>query len=433
VGRPFNTRAACREISARPKESVVTAARTFERLIGAAREGSYPAWAEICDELAPAVVSYLKLRGVVDPFSAAGDVFIELAKEVQAYDPASTSFRELVFNAARLRLEVEQRYSRQRFQSLHGVQGPGVSATADSSKAFDTLTPEQADVLGLRIVGGLDVEQTASVLNLHIDEVEAHESEGMTAMEVALQRLGGSVGFGSPNADLDPEPEGSPMAFLAALSGDRPSDHFILTCAARAAEEATSLRENSSPSPAEAPVAGVGTRLKHRAVALAATMATVMGLSGVALAVDGATPGDWYYGLDTALEAIGIGAGGAEERLLEAAANRADPTQDSGAVTGHLRNDGTTATSVDETGAQRAAAAVVARQTGSEQSLAVRDRVAEFLDYLANEEGLSGKEIAEIARTLNGKPSKANKPDKPGRPENPGRPDNPGRGSTGRP
>ena len=128
------------------------------------------------------------------------------------------------------------------------------------------------------------------------------------------------------------------MAFLAALSGDRPSDHFILTCAARAAEEATSLRENSSPSPAEAPVAGVGTRLKHRAVALAATMATVMGLSGVALAVDGATPGDWYYGLDTALEAIGIGAGGAEERLLEAAANRADPTQASGAVTGRARD-----------------------------------------------------------------------------------------------
>lgn len=53
------------------------------------------------------------------------------------------------------------------------------------------------------------------------------------------------------------------------------------------------------------------------AVALAAAI-LMIGTSSVAIAADSATPGDALYGLDRALERIGIGAGKAEERISEA-------------------------------------------------------------------------------------------------------------------
>lgn len=60
------------------------------------------------------------------------------------------------------------------------------------------------------------------------------------------------------------------------------------------------------------------TRLTRRvAMAAAALFVLVTMSSGLAYAANGAKPGDLLYGLDLALEAIGIGDGGVEERLAE--------------------------------------------------------------------------------------------------------------------
>lgn len=49
-----------------------------------------------------------------------------------------------------------------------------------------------------------------------------------------------------------------------------------------------------------------------------ATFALLIGMTGVAVAADAAIPGEALHGLDLALEKIGVGAGGAEERIAEA-------------------------------------------------------------------------------------------------------------------
>lgn len=63
-------------------------------------------------------------------------------------------------------------------------------------------------------------------------------------------------------------------------------------------------------------------RRRHVRPALAAAMIAlaimVSATAGVAYAADGAVPGDTLYGLDLALEGIGIGDGGLSERLNEA-------------------------------------------------------------------------------------------------------------------
>lgn len=58
--------------------------------------------------------------------------------------------------------------------------------------------------------------------------------------------------------------------------------------------------------------------LKRRLAGGLAAAVLLSGMTGVAVAADGAGPGDVLYGLDRALEAVGIGDGGAAERIEEA-------------------------------------------------------------------------------------------------------------------
>ena len=118
-------------------------------------------------------------------------------------------------------------------------------------------------------------------------------------------------------------PENDEAAQLVALldliraEGDRsPSEGAVV----RVASQAASLTR-------AAPTVGVPTRPSGRIavwrlrpqIAVVAGAIVVFGaFSGVAVAADGAVPGDVLYGIDRALEKIGIGAGAAEERLEEA-------------------------------------------------------------------------------------------------------------------
>lgn len=58
-------------------------------------------------------------------------------------------------------------------------------------------------------------------------------------------------------------------------------------------------------------------RLRRLAVVAVSAALALAALSGVALAANGSAPGDALYGLDQALERLGIGAGGVDERIAE--------------------------------------------------------------------------------------------------------------------
>jgi hypothetical protein len=59
-------------------------------------------------------------------------------------------------------------------------------------------------------------------------------------------------------------------------------------------------------------------RLARRFAIPLAAVFSLSAMTGIALASDDATPGDTLYGVDLALENVGVGAGGAAERLAEA-------------------------------------------------------------------------------------------------------------------
>jgi hypothetical protein len=116
------------------------------------------------------------------------------------------------------------------------------------------------------------------------------------------------------------------------------------------------------------------------AVGALALIMLVVSSTGLAFAANGAKPGDMLYGLDRAAEVLGIGDGGANERIAEAQALVA-----SGAVAGGLTHAATVlpATADNET-AKAAIQKAATRVQGEPQgpSSYVAEQVGTLLSYL---------------------------------------------------
>ena len=182
-------------------------------------------------------------------------------------------------------------------------------------------------------------------------------------------------------------------------------------------------------------------RLTRKITSALAVTVLFGGLTGVALAADDAAPGDALYGIDTALESIGIGDGGTAERLAEAselAANgyvsealdhavaaleQARATVAAGGDNGDVDTEdsddnGEVEEAKDAVQALRDAADQVQNGTAEEESQAVRDAVADMLRWMADqmdEEDFDGRSfgegVSERARDIAGAPDDVNLPE----------------------
>jgi hypothetical protein len=139
--------------------------------------------------------------------------------------------------------------------------------------------------------------------------------------------------------------------------------------------------------------------LKRRVTAAATSLMMIVGMTGVAWAADSAVPGDWNYGIDRALESLGIGAGGAEERLQELAVVSED---------GHVRGVRIASRSGEDlvaglddpvVGLDKAAATVETTTRGSRRAGDVGKAVSALLADLANPDGVRPT-ISELAQEL---------------------------------
>ncbi len=172
--------------------------------------------------------------------------------------------------------------------------------------------------------------------------------------------------------------------------------------------------------------------LRRRVTAAATSLMMIVGMTGVAWAADSAVPGDWNYGLDRALESVGIGAGGTEERLQELIVVR-----ENGHVRGVSIASGSGADSVASSddpvvGLEKAAATAVATTRGSQRAIDIGGAVSKLLAYLADTEKAHGPTISELAKEFKQaqgssesnrpevNPGEDNRPDHAGKPASPG-------------
>ncbi|WP_062204539.1 hypothetical protein [Demequina salsinemoris] len=138
------------------------------------------------------------------------------------------------------------------------------------------------------------------------------------------------------------------------------------------------------------------TRMQRRAAAAIAAAAVITVTFGGVAAANEAAPGDALYGLDRALERLGVNAGGAHERLLEMRELLADGDVDDAldlSVEAVDAMDDLDEAEADElTGLLHAAESVMSN--GSEQSAERRAQVAAMLTFMA-ETDLTGREFGQ--------------------------------------
>lgn len=232
-----------------------------------------------------------------------------------------------------------------------------------------------------------------------------------------------------------------------------------------AAEAAAIVRESG---PDRAPVAppsrsrSLGVALRGKLAMVTAAVIFMAGMTGVAVASDEAAPGDLLYGLDRALEAVGINDGGTTERIAEAQALAGEGQVEeaidhvAAAVAGPANSESADDFSPESTGAATAlrdAAASVRDDNSEPEAQVVRAAVGAMLSEMAEMIGdpdLDGAEfgqrVADMARSItnrstepggdrnqasDSRPGHAGPPqghdDEPGSPEG----DSPGAGGSG--
>ncbi|MGH8948207.1 MAG: RNA polymerase sigma factor [Acidimicrobiia bacterium] len=166
----------------------------FETRLRAAKDGAEWAWAEIYRDLAGTVAGYLANRGAAEPDDLTSETFLQIARNISSFDGDESAFRSWVFVIAHRRL-IDSRRARQRrpetitLADPTGGTGGDVEeeainrlTTVELQSAFGKLSESQSDVLALRIIGQLTLEETASVLGKRVGAVKAAQRRGLLAL-----------------------------------------------------------------------------------------------------------------------------------------------------------------------------------------------------------------------------------------------------------
>jgi RNA polymerase sigma-70 factor (ECF subfamily) len=172
----------------------------FEGLLAAARTGGEWALAALYRDLHPAVLRYLYSQDPGDAEDLASDAWLDVARGLQRFDGDETAFRRWVFTIARRRLLDHRRATARRrtdpvpAESMGYLEAPDcadeVMAFASTRAALARLASlprDQAEVVLLRVLADLDVEDVAKIVGKRPGTVRVLQHR-------ALKRLAGESG-----------------------------------------------------------------------------------------------------------------------------------------------------------------------------------------------------------------------------------------------
>jgi RNA polymerase sigma factor (sigma-70 family) len=167
----------------------------FPTVLDAARTGADWAWTTLYRDLAPAVLSYLRMNGTPDAEDLTQEVFVAVVRGLNEFEGNEDNFRSWVFVIAHRRMQDGRRHAGRHpvdAAPTERLERPGgnvedealESVETDRVRAmFQALVPDQRDVLLLRIVAGLSVNETAEVVGKTAGAVKQLQRRGLAALQ----------------------------------------------------------------------------------------------------------------------------------------------------------------------------------------------------------------------------------------------------------
>jgi RNA polymerase sigma-70 factor (ECF subfamily) len=149
----------------------------FDTVLAAAQSGAAWASATLWREYAPSVVGFARGRGSRDPDDLASEVFLTVFDQLSSFVGTESDFRSYLFSIAYRRLVDELRQRARRGEAIHWVPEHDVRSDVSAEDVasahlsdsavlsiLDALPEDQRNVMILRVVSDLTVEQIAEVL-----------------------------------------------------------------------------------------------------------------------------------------------------------------------------------------------------------------------------------------------------------------------------
>ena len=169
----------------------------FEKVLAAAQQNASWALTRLYESLAPAVVGYMRSQGIRDAEDLTSDVFVVVLSRTRSFSGTEAQFRRWVFTIAHHRI-VDERRKSGRAPQLEPIDGADLTGRQAGGGAEEealgrlgteriglllaALTADQRDVLVLRVIAGMSVDEVACTLDKRPEAVKALQRRALAAL-----------------------------------------------------------------------------------------------------------------------------------------------------------------------------------------------------------------------------------------------------------
>ena len=181
--------------------------QSWGSVLGACRVGAEWAWRQVYEDVAPSLLRYHRARGTADPEDLVGETFVRVVRGLPGFEGSEEQFRAWVFAISRRRAIDLARSAGRRPEVLapmdelipRGAMGDVEDEAMRSlerervGEILDGLTADQRDVLLLRLLADLTIEQVATALGKSSGAVKALQARGLEHVRRQISR--GAVTF----------------------------------------------------------------------------------------------------------------------------------------------------------------------------------------------------------------------------------------------
>jgi RNA polymerase sigma factor (sigma-70 family) len=174
----------------------------FDAALAAAASGEGWAFERLFGWLGRDVAAYARGAGVDDPDGTANEVFLRVFRGIGTFDGSEDKFRSWVFAIAHNRIIDERRRRSRRPAEVPASEAPEVPTEQAPDAAdlalgrlgddrlrllLDGLSPEQREVLLLRVVADLSIEDTARALGKRPGAVKALQHRAIRSLRAKVE------------------------------------------------------------------------------------------------------------------------------------------------------------------------------------------------------------------------------------------------------
>lgn len=175
---------------------------SFDELLGAARQGSPAAFDTLYRSLAGRVCGYLRMHGAPEPEDLTSELFLRVFDRLESFVGDETQFRAWVFTIAHRLLIDDRRRRGCRPQTTHFAETSestlvGGNAEHEALGSLDrqavaetlaSLPKDQRDVLMLRVLGDLSIDEVARALDKRPGAVKQLQRRGIARLRRHLNQ-----------------------------------------------------------------------------------------------------------------------------------------------------------------------------------------------------------------------------------------------------